>query len=131
LNTNILASLCWRGKAAISFIQHKAARTFGCLFAVIAIPLPLPQITTKINFTFSYICCNCVQSDNLRYQQLFHNLLLHTLCFKHIHNCFFIFGTGMVISNCYFHFIYIKLCAANLPKQFCIIKVWNSFICLK
>ena len=42
--TRILASLCWRARCAISAFQQSAARTPWCLFSVILIPFPLPQI---------------------------------------------------------------------------------------
>ena len=40
----IFASLCKRASLASSVSQHNAARMPACLFAVMATPLPLPQI---------------------------------------------------------------------------------------
>ena len=42
--TRTLALLCWRARAAISRSQQRAARTLACLLAVMATPLPVPQI---------------------------------------------------------------------------------------
>lgn len=42
--TSTLASLCWRASPAISAVQHNAARMPWCLFSVIFMPFPLPQI---------------------------------------------------------------------------------------
>ncbi len=42
---SMLASLCWRARAARVSIQHRAQRMPACLLAVMATPLPLPQTT--------------------------------------------------------------------------------------
>ena len=49
--TSILESLCRRVMCAISGDQHNAARTFECLFNVIAMPSPVPQIAIPFDIT--------------------------------------------------------------------------------